>query len=136
MQEVDRWNLLEYLAVQLIGSPQSALWSLYQQPCYYVQAIRSPSSSSTSESGDTKAPQKPGATQRVTNGDRAEGGSGTAPKSNVPIKGFVEQMPDMTLPQCCTSINFWLLFLTCSIGGVCLSSLPVPFQDTLLLLCM
>ena len=32
-------------------------------------------------------------------------------------KGFVKQMPDMTLLQCCASANFWLLFLTCSIGG-------------------
>ncbi|DBA71966.1 TPA: hypothetical protein ACH3X2_010713 [Trebouxia sp. C0005] len=45
-----------------------------------------------------------------------EGGVEPTPSARAPSAGFVEQMPDMTLLQCCTSLNFWLLFLTCSIG--------------------
>lgn len=49
-------------------------------------------------------------------GQDDEGRPEPAPSGRAPSAGFVEQMPDMTLLQCCTSLNFWLLFLTCSIG--------------------
>ena len=49
-------------------------------------------------------------------GQDDEGRPEPAPSGRAPSVGFVEQMPDMTLLQCCTSLNFWLLFLTCSIG--------------------
>ncbi|DBA83628.1 hypothetical protein WJX77_000101 [Trebouxia sp. C0004] len=47
---------------------------------------------------------------------QTEGGPEPAPSDRAPSAGFVAQMPDTTLLQCCTSLNFWLLFLTCSIG--------------------
>ena len=34
-----------------------------------------------------------------------------------PMAGFAAEMPDLPLLQCCTSLNFWLLFGTCSIGN-------------------
>ena len=81
-----------------------------------VQAILSPVAESPKPEPEAsklaKAPEKISGADKF----RHEGRAGTAPSGRAPAAGFVEQMPDMTLSQCCTSLNFWLLFLTCSIG--------------------
>ncbi|KAL3138776.1 hypothetical protein ABBQ32_005620 [Trebouxia sp. C0010 RCD-2024] len=75
-------------------------------------------SSSKREGPGARGPSKlPPPVQRA-GGDVREGEPEPAPADDEAElgKGFVKQMPDMTLLQCCTSANFWLLFLTCSIG--------------------
>ena len=77
-------------------------------------AAASGSSSSSDKADDAKAAHK---SEHRGRSHRSQARPQPAPSDHgVPVKGFVEQLPDMTLIQCCTSTNFWLLFLTCSIG--------------------
>ena len=77
-------------------------------------SLQATSSSKTEEAHPEEA-LKP--TPKLQGGGAGGGRPEPAPSSAASAKGFVEQMPDMTLLQCCTSVDFWLLFLTCSIGG-------------------
>lgn len=75
--------------------------------------------SDTDEEAYVKKALKPNLPSQRAGGSADEGRPEPAPSGTAPTKGFVKQMPDMTLLQCCTSANFWLLFLTCSIGRFC-----------------
>lgn len=81
-----------------------------------MQAILSPVAESPKP--DPEACKLAKTPEKISGADKSqhEGRPETAPSGRAPAAGFVEQMPDMTLSQCCTSLNFWLLFLTCSIG--------------------
>lgn len=72
-------------------------------------------SSSKQEGPGAKGPPRLPPPLPRAGGENREGRLEQAPDA-APGKGFVKQMPDLTLLQCCTSANFWLLFLTCSIG--------------------
>ena len=90
-------------------------------------SLQATSSSKDAEAHAEEAP-KPTPKLQSAGGVASGGRPEPAPSSAAPAKGFVEQMPDMTLLQCCTSANFWLLFLTCSIGVCPPSPPPSPFD--------
>lgn len=109
------------LVIALISIAQQSIWCrcavhAIGSKCKHWMSLQATSSSKAEEAHPEEA-LKPTPKLQSTGGGASGGRPEPAPSSTAPAKGFVEQMPDMTLLQCCTSANFWLLFLTCSIGG-------------------